>query len=115
MVYYSKINNFVSACARIARRFSCRDARDALWNEYVNDHFDNYHITFSYGEGGSIWPRRLEFNVMNEVTNDHVSRVMLHVYDGDLDDLPIITSKAIERVVSSLEQNIYDDMEAQQE
>jgi hypothetical protein len=114
-MYYSEVSSFVSACARIARSFSQRDARDALWNSYINVKIDDYTITFSYGEGGSLFPTRLQFDVYHEPSGDMVSRWFFHKYEGDLDDLPIISPSKLDRVASDMTNTIIDDSESRQE
>ncbi len=115
MPFYSDIHAFVSASARIARSFSWRDARDALWNDYINVHLDDYEIIFGYREGGSLFPARLQFDVYNKVSGDLVARIYnFHVYDGDRDDLPIIPPSKVDRLASEITDAILRDEEAQE-
>jgi hypothetical protein len=115
MTYYSDVSDFVSGCARIARSFSWRDAKDALSNPYINIHLEDYHIIFSYGEGGSLFPARLQFDVVNKVSGDLVARFYnFHVYDGDRDDLPIIPPSKADRIASEITEAILRDEETQE-
>ena len=117
MTYYSDAHNFVFASARIARQFSWRDARDALWNNYINVHIDDYQIIFGYTEEGLVSksePPCLKFDVLNKETEEFVARVFLHKYEGDKDDLPIIPPSKLDRLASMIAEAILRDQEQQE-
>ena len=117
MAYYSEISDFVFASARIARSFSWRDARDALWNNYINVHLDDYHIIFGYTEDGLVSPSEspcLKFDVLNKETEEFVARVFLYKFEGDRDDLPIIPPSKVDRIASMITDAILRDQEQQE-
>ena len=117
MAYYSDIHAFVAASARIARSFSWRDARDALWNNYINVHLDDYQIIFGYTEDGLVSPSEspcLKFDVLNKETEESVARVFLYKFEGDRDDLPIIPPSKVDRIASMITDAILRDEEQQE-
>ena len=117
MAYYSDIHAFVAASARIARSFSWRDARDALWNNYINIHLDDYQIIFGYTEDGLVSPSEppcLKFDVLNKETEEFVARVFLYKFEGDRDDLPIISPSNVDRIASMITDAILRDEEQQE-
>ena len=117
MTYYSDVSDFVSGCARIARSFSWRDAKDALSNPYINIHLEDYHIIFGYTETTYYSHQStpcLKFDVLNKETEEFVARVIIHEYDGDRDDLPIIPPSKADRVASEITEAILRDEETQE-
>jgi hypothetical protein len=117
MAYYSDVADFVSGCARIARSFSWRDAKDALSNPYINIHLDDYHIIFGYTESTYYSHQStpcLKFDVLNKETEEFVARVIIHEYDGDKDDLPIIPPSKADRIASEITEAILRDEETQE-